>query len=301
MDENTFSTIQQRDGDDREVTVFLLNGLEGFNASYNIAPTKNELIIYRPKSDVLSDKLEYVFETLGFGLIPVWAKPQDPSPTGKGSNVGEKYSKEVQRNQSRHFNCRKESLQQRSSIWASAKNFRCVVPIQGYFEWIRNEKDKLPYYVHSSKEDLIYLAGFYSHNFNYKDQFNCKNEDKEYFSTFTIVTGPAGKDDRKDLSWLHSRKPLFLKPGSKEWDDWLDPNIEWSDELLDSCLDTVNNEAYDDVVSYRVSKDVGKVTSQGEYLIKEIKKENKKGIDGFFKKRPKEETETGGFKKIKTE
>lgn len=43
----------------------------------------------------------------------------------------------------------------------------------------------------------------------------------QYLSTFTIITAPAAKGDEFDLSWLHTRKPMLIKPGSQEWFEWL--------------------------------------------------------------------------------
>lgn len=262
-----------------EVQIVLRNSLNKFSSSYNIPPTKNSVIIFRNKK---ADKIEYVFEGLGFGLVPPWAQPKDPAPVSKGAQQGVKYSRELQAHQAKYFNCRKETLAQGSPVWNSVKTQRCVVPIEGYFEWHKLKTDKTPYYVHSSEYQLIFLAGFYSHNSHYKDSF--QDPESGYLSTFTVVTGPATKEDKQDLSWLHPRKPLMLLPGTKEWDHWLDPELKWSDTLLDTCLDT-NNPAYDSITSYVVSKDVGNSANQGEYLVKEERKSPQKSIDSFFKPR----------------
>lgn len=301
--ENTYTTHTDTKSDDKEseeeVLIVLKSGLHGFQPSYNIPPTKNSIIIYQNKS-TKSNVKEYVFEALGFGLVPSWSQPKDPEPVSKGNYKGLKYSKEIQAHQAKFFNCRKETLAQGSNIWNPVKNQRCVVPIEGYFEWKRQNHDKTPYYIHSNKHPLIYLAGFYSHNSNYKDNF--QNPESGYLSTFTIVTGPATKDDKQDLSWLHHRKPIMLLPGTKEWDDWLNPNLLWKDDLLDTCLDTVSNIAYNTITSYKVSKDVGNSAHQGNYLVQEIKNEKspQKPIDSFFKKRSKPDSgELGSPKKQK--
>lgn len=264
-----------------EMCILLKSGLPGYTPSYNVPPTKNAIIIYQTRSDGHN---QFVFETLGFGLVPTWAVPKDPELVNKGSSKGKKYSKEIQAHQAKYFNCRKETLAQGSPVWNSCKSHRCVVPIQGYYEWQKSKTDKLPYYVHSSDSPLLFLAGFYSHNSNYTENF--QDPKSLYLSTFTIITGPASKDDKVDLSWLHPRKPLMLKPGTQEWDDWLNPSLKWSQEMLHTCLETVNYSAYDNIITHRVSKDVGNSANQGEYLNKEIKqsKSPQKGIDSFFKR-----------------
>lgn len=193
--------------------------------------------------------------------------------------------KDLRKVQSKYFNCRKESLLKNSSVWSSAKNRRCVIPIQGYFEWMKTKGQKIPYFVHSSKNKLLFLAGLYSHNRNYSFLGGDDNNKPEYYSSFTIITGPASKSDRIDLSWLHDRKPVVIAPGSAEWNDWLNPSKSWREELVDTCLNTVQNKGYDTIESYRVTSEVGKTTSEGEHLLKkmETKKSPQKSIHLFFK------------------
>ncbi|EGV66891.1 hypothetical protein PSN45_002660 [Yamadazyma tenuis] len=285
--ENTYSTTETHfNGSEENVKIFVMNGLEGYRQSYNVAPTKNELIIYKQYS--AANNVEYIMETSGFGLVPNWSKPGNTDPL-----------KEVRKQQAMHFNCRRETLLQTSSIWNASKKTRCVVPIQGYYEWMKIKTQKVPYYVFSKDQPLIYLAGFYSHNKNFTDNFN----NDQYLSTFTIITGPATKEDSNDLSWLHSRKPIFLKPGTQQWDDWLDPKVPWSHELQIACLDTLTNPAFESITCHKVSRDVGNTSKDGEYLIKELKQEEKRGaIDSFFKKRPNPQiSPSPDAKKVKTE
>ncbi|CUM63061.1 uncharacterized protein PRCAT00000626001 [Priceomyces carsonii] len=266
-----------------------LSDIAAFKSSYNIAPTNDALIIYAKNSDS-TDKLVYIVETLKFGLVPMWAKPKDSLPVRRGGKPGPKYSKEIQKYESMYFNCRKETLAQKKAIWNSCKNNRCVIPIQGYFEWLKKDNKKIPYFISDSKQPLVYLAGFYSHNTNYKDVVE---DSRGYISSFTVVTGPADKKDSKDLSWLHNRKPLLVAPASKEWFDWLNPKAKWSETLLSTTLDTINNEAYLHIQSFKVSKDVGNPTTEGAYLIREDKG-SQKSIELFLqssKKSPKRKTE----------
>ena len=252
-----------------------------FKPSYNILPTNTALIIYRSNNDI-SEKATFIVESLTFGLVPLWAHPKelDPTETMRNDEI-----KDVKKIQSKYFNCRKESLLKNSSVWSSAKNRRCVIPIQGYFEWMKTNNQKIPYFVHSSKNKLLFLAGLYSHNRNYKFLGGRDNTKSEFYSSFTVITGPASKSDRFDLSWLHDRKPIIIEPGSVEWDDWLNPNKSWTEELVDTCLNTVQNRGYDEIESYRVTPEVVKTTSEGEHLLKkmETKKSPQKSIHLFFK------------------
>lgn len=265
-----------------QYTIVLHHKLSGRSGSYNIAPTQNSVIVYKQLSS------EYKFETLAFGIVPFWSKPLGTS--------SEAQTKQLHRDQSKHFNCRRETLFQGSSLWSSVKKQRCVVPIEGYFEWQKKGNDKVPFYISSSKHSLLFLAGFYSHNTSYQHNYQ---PNSDYLSSFTIITGPAEKSDQLDLSWLHARKPLMLDPGTQEWEDWLNPDLETSDDLLTKCLESNRSKAYSTIVSHVVSKEVGKVSSNGEHLIKEVKKE--RGLDSFFTKKRSHDEENDVNKKVKTE
>lgn len=253
-----------------------------FAPSYNIAPTNTAIIIYMAELPE-GYNAKYVFEPSKFGLVPVWAKPEDPTPVNQGKeNQGKPYSRELGRHEGRYFNCRRESLEQNKPVWSSAKKYRCVIPIQGYFEWQKGkEKDeKTPYFVHSTSAPFIYLAGFYSHNYNYKEDFNVNDE---FLSSFTIVTGPADKtDEYSDISWLHPRKPIFIKPGTKAWYDWLKPSGSWSNMLLAESLNSAKNIAYKNIDCYRVSNKVGNPTNKGKEILKKVGDRNISPISNFF-------------------
>lgn len=277
------STFVYKGDSEKEVRYVFVN-VDSFLPSFNIPPTKNGLIIYE-KENGNSKKEEYVVELLRFGLVPKWALPKDPTPTAHGPE----YSKEVNTFSSKFFNCRKETFAQHSPVWMGAKNNRCVVPIQGYYEWKKEGNNKSPYFVHSKSSPYIYLAGLYSHNSNFKNTEMTTNEG--YLSSFTIITGPATNDDVSDMAWLHPRKPLMLLPGTQEWKEWLDPSKPWDDSMFETCLETKKNNAYLDIDIYPVSKDIGRTSSQGEYLMKKEEPEVKKQKDiSLFFLSPKNKT-----------
>lgn len=275
-DPSNFDTTTSINGKENTVHVFV-NTLH-YYPSYNIPPTSGGVIIYL-KKDSLAD-FEYVIEPLKFGMLPVWMKPHDPQAVKRGTGYGPQYSREVQQNQAKYFNCRKETISQPKTMWNSAKNTRCVVPAQGYFEWKTDKKDKTPYFVHLKSSPLMFFAGLYSHNYHYNDT-EMVPEDLEYFSSFAILTGPGKGKGSNDLLWLHSRKPIVLQPNSPEWFDWLDPNREFDNRLLESALNTDTNPGYDDVGSYVVAKSIGNTQNKGPEVLKE-EKVKQKSIGLFF-------------------
>lgn len=233
-----------------------------FDGSYNIAPTATGVIIYMKSNS----KSEYVAEALKFGLLPEWSKPLKNLSGAKSSSC----TKEVHSSQSKLFNCRRETLAQPKTVWTQPRaRKRCVVPISGYFEWktLKNG-EKTPYYVHSDQK-LLFLAGLYSHNSNYNDT-ELVQSSQDFFSSFSIVTGPADGEGKNDLKWLHSRKPIFIHRFSKEWFNWLDPLKGWNDSLL-NCLQTDNNSVYDKLKWHVVDSAVGLYRNNNPRVIEEVK------------------------------
>lgn len=279
QEDDTTYTVNATDG----TLIQLCLEHPGYNVSYNIAPTTTGVIIYKARG-------KYHVEALKFGLLPSTVGPRDPALVLKGIHAGIKHSKEVLATQSGHFNCRKETLARPSSVWNTARaHHRCVVPILGYFEW---NKQRTPYYVHLNK--MLYLAGLYSHNtkFNHTGLVS-----GPFFSSFTILTGPGRGEQSNDLSWLHSRKPIFLEPMTKAWNKWLE-NDGWDDALLEDCLDTDHNIAYDSLKWYTVGSFVGKLEYKGPEVIQE-KKERQGDIMLFLKKSPVKRSHDGADSKAK--
>lgn len=169
----------------------------------------------------------------------------------------------------RTFNARKEKVKSHHSpLWNAVLQYRCVVPITGYYEWLTDPKvpkKKTPYYVtREDPNELMFLLGFYNH---YE---STTKQGKESKGTFTILTRPSeGK-----LTWLHARIPMMIKPHSKEWNDWLNPDLKFDDKFLEF-------DNYEDGIKwYEVSSLVGNVRNNGEELTKEVKKE--RGINQWL-------------------
>lgn len=287
----SYDTISNVGGHTETVQVFIAS--RDYSASYNIPPTSSGIIVYMKQG--LRAEHNYVIEPLKFGLLPEWAKPTNPQAVKRGGDLGPAYSREVQMHQSKYFNCRKETISQDKSVWTVPRNSkRCVVPIQGYFEWQKNKSDKKPYFVYLKKSPLMFLAGLYSHNVNYNDT-ELVSSGQEYFSSFSIATGPSTGKGSNDLSWLHPRKPIFLKPNTAEWFEWLDPGLPWTDDLLDTALNCDTNVAYEDITTHHVSNLVGNPSYKGPEAIRE-EKVTQKSISQFFSPSPKKEkadTQTG--------
>ena len=97
------------------------------NENYNAHPTQKLPII---KSYTNGKALELC----EWGLVPGWSKKLD------------KFSPLI--------NARKETLMEKITFKNLIQTSRCIVPADGYYEWKREDKNKIPYYF-SKKDDEI--------------------------------------------------------------------------------------------------------------------------------------------------
>jgi putative SOS response-associated peptidase YedK len=168
------------------------------------------------------------------------------------------------------INCRDDSLIENRGMWTSMKQRkRCIVPAQGFYEWLKKNggKEKIPHFIKRKDEKVMCMAGLW-------DCVQYEGSDEKLYS-YTIIT----TDSNKQLKFLHDRMPVILENGSEELRTWLDPKrYTWSKELQ-SLLKPYQGE----LEIYPVSKDVGKVGNNSPTFIVPISSsENKNNIANFF-------------------
>ncbi len=157
---------------------------ETLKQSYNVAPTKR---IYA----VAVHEGARVLTTLRWGLIPSWAKE---------AKIG-----------ARTINARSETVADKPMFRSSFAQRRCLIPIDGFYEWQRMAKGKLPHYIYAVDGMPLPVAGIWS---SWHDP-----ETEEQLLTCTILTGQPNPL----LEKIHDRMPVILPPD--RWDTWLDPSI----------------------------------------------------------------------------
>ncbi|RSL70839.1 hypothetical protein CEP54_001536 [Fusarium duplospermum] len=198
-----------------------------------------------------SEQVKYKLQSMKWGLIPSWTK-RNPD---YGSML-------------KTINCRDDSLSSPGGLWATMKaRKRCIVVAQGFYEWLKTGKDKLPHYVKRKDGHLMCFAGLW-------DCVQCEgSSDKTY--TYTVIT----TDSNKQLKFLHTRMPVIFDPDSPAIKTWLDPSRnQWSSELQ-SLLKPFEGE----LEVYPVTKEVGKVGNNSpSFVIPLDSKENKSNIANFF-------------------
>ncbi|KAM5530855.1 hypothetical protein V8D89_015499 [Ganoderma adspersum] len=200
----------------------------------------------------LGSKPESVFmQTMRWGLVPHWSKHEDGSL--------------------KTINARCEALIEGSGgMWASIKGKkRCAVVCQGYYEWLKKGKDRVPHFTKPLEDRLMLLAGLW-------DCVTLEGSSEPLW-TFTIVTTDAGRG----LSWLHDRQPVIL-PDEHTLSVWLDTSPgRWTPELSKLCAPY--NSAEHQLTCYQVPKEVGKVGTESATFVQPVAK-RKDGIAAMFSK-----------------
>ena len=126
---------------------------------------------------------------LRWGLIPSWSK--DPA-------IG-----------NRLINARAETAKEKPSFRNAFRRHRCLIPASGFYEWLRWERGKQPYFVRMRDGHPFAFAGLWD---------RWESPDKGVIETCTILTTAANDV----LAPIHDRMPVILPP--REYDRWLDPS-----------------------------------------------------------------------------
>ncbi|MGP5639487.1 SOS response-associated peptidase [Brachybacterium tyrofermentans] len=124
---------------------------------------------------------------------------------------------------SRTFNARRETLGEKPSFRGSLGRYRAIVPMDGYYEWVRDDKGtrKQPYFIAPADGTPLYMAALVSWwKGPGQHEGPAATEDGTYLLSATIITREA----TGDLAELHDRTPVMLRRG--EIDAWLDTAMD---------------------------------------------------------------------------
>lgn len=132
---------------------------------------------------------------------------------------------------------------------------RCIVPAQGYYEWVVTETGKQPHYVHQPDAGLA-MAGLVT---AWPDPARAEDDPDRWVLSTTIIT----RDAHVAPGEVHDRMPACLTPDS--YGDWLGDGLD-ADELL-ALLDRDSFEVAHDLVQHEVSRDANNVRNNGPHLI----------------------------------
>jgi putative SOS response-associated peptidase YedK len=134
-------------------------------------------------------------QLLKWGLIPAWTKNIDEANVIRYKT----------------FNARSESISKKPSYSSSFRSKRCIIPVKGFYEWQHVGKEKIPWYIYHTENEILSIAGIY-------DEW-IESDTGEVFSTFSIVT--TGANDL--MAHIHNsgkRMPVILNKTSET--RWID-------------------------------------------------------------------------------
>jgi putative SOS response-associated peptidase YedK len=201
---------------------FYSEELERYNPlpNYNVAPTNMmpSIIMEEPS----------IIHLYRWGLVPSWAKD---------TKIGHTM-----------INARLESLQEKPAFKRLISRQRCILPLDGFYEWKSDGKSKIPYRIQTVDQDIFSVAGLYD---QWKDPSN-----GQMLHSFTIITLAANAF----MAQIHDRMPAIL---NKQMEiQWLDADLSPT-----AALEALQAYPSDAMTMYRVSDKVNNVRERGAELI----------------------------------
>jgi putative SOS response-associated peptidase YedK len=187
--------------------------------SWNVAPTAPVPLIRESVTHAAR-----VLDTARWGLVPPWAADL--------------------RQGARMINARAETVAGLKAFAPSFARRRCLVPADGWFEWVRDGKQKQAYYMTSADGAPLAFAGIWS-AWGSQAVLTCS----------VITTAALG-----ELTRVHDRMPLILP--RERWSGWLagggDP---------EPLLRPLDEAGLASIVIRPVGPEVGNVRNNGPELL----------------------------------
>jgi putative SOS response-associated peptidase YedK len=165
---------------------FALDEAPEFKPSYNVCPGTEVLVVRTDREG------RRVARQHRWGLIPHWAK--DPA-------IGNKLA-----------NARGESLAERPAFRDAFRQWRCLVPASGFYEWQTRAGRKYPWYIRPLDAELFALAGI-----------TALWRGVRSVSLITTDPNPLMRP-------IHDRMPVIVAP--EDYAAWLDPSRRDAAELM---------------------------------------------------------------------
>ena len=191
---------------------------------YNISPGTPLLSLRREQGHLLA-------EPLFWGFTPAWAA------SGSG-DAG-------------HANARVEGIFEKPTFRDAARQRRCLVPVDGYYEWKTEGRLKIPHYFRAADGGPLAFAGLWSL------QVVPGGPPRRSLCLLTVAPN-------REAGEVHSRMPVLLPPDRRN--DWL------SERALDpEAFAAFAVTAPDRSLSMqRVSVDVNRVSIDAPHLVEPL-------------------------------
>jgi putative SOS response-associated peptidase YedK len=187
---------------------------------YNIAPTQAVPVVR------LRDE-QKTLDMMRWGLIPSWAKDR---------SIG-----------ARMINARSETLAEKPAFRNAFRQRRCLIPADGFYEWLSQGKTKQPYHIHLVDKQVFGLAGLWEF---------WRSPDDETVLSCTIITTEANTL----MQPLHDRMPVIIP--ADRYSSWLDPQ-----QPIEAISDLLQPFPVEQMRAYPVSSFVSNASNEGEQCI----------------------------------
>ena len=141
-----------------------------------------------------------------WGLVPSWASDPSAGP--------------------RPVNARVESLLERPTFEGALAHRRCLVPVDGFYEWqaattgtaFGPAAGRRPWFLAASDGGPMAIAAVWDRWTDHRVRATQAGDGREPYVSCALVTTPANAE----VAALHGRMPAILAPA--DWDEWLDPD-----------------------------------------------------------------------------
>jgi putative SOS response-associated peptidase YedK len=170
---------------------FKYSGEHPFPPRLTIAPTEPVAIVRQAL------KGERELTLVRWGLLPSWVK--DP------------------REFATIINARSETVREKPSFRGAIRHKRCLVPADGFYEWMGEKGAKRPFRFGLVGGGLLAMAGLYEH---------WLGADGSELETMAILT----TDANDFMAPIHDRMPVIVDPA--DFDLWLDCRPGTSDAVM---------------------------------------------------------------------
>lgn len=195
----------------------------GYQPRFNIAPQQPVLVLGRDGAG--ARRMAF----LRWGFVPRWATPED-------ARAGA-------------INARAESLTVRPTFRDAFRLRRCLVIADGFYEWKREGKARVPFRFHLAEGRLLAFAGLW-------DAWSGGTEPLYTCAIVTTAASPA-------VAAIHDRMPAILAAADRE--RWIEP--EAGAEELRALLRPYAGEA---LQAYEVSRLVNSVVNDSPECIRPV-------------------------------
>ena len=195
---------------------------------FNVAPTQAAPVVRKTGGEKNMDMLRW-------GLIPPWSK--DASIASK------------------LINARGETVAEKPSFRSAYESRRCLVPVDGFYEWRTEGGKKQPFRIGFREGKPFAFAGLWE-SWTVPEGLKDTGDTVE---TFTIVTTNANPK----LVPIHHRMPVIVDP--TDYELWLEGGSDEANAVIKPF-------SQDDMAFYRVSTRVNNVRNDDEACVEPLKR-----------------------------